>query len=71
MAARATLQSKGIATMNRTALNDSDREQWIDNDEGLYNWWRSSRQSKRAFIRENRAEIDEAINRVRNAEPRR
>lgn len=48
-----------------STLNDSDRAQWIDNDEGLYNWWRSSRQSKRAFIRENRAAISEAINNVR------
>lgn len=48
----------------RDTLNDSDRSQWIDNDEGLYNWWRSSRQSKREFIRENRAEIDQAIRNV-------
>ena len=42
-------------------LNDKDREQWIANDEGLYNWQRSSRQSMRNFIRENRAELDKAI----------
>ena len=42
-------------------LNNTDREQWIDNDEGLYSWWRSSRQSKRQFIKENREEIDAAI----------
>ena len=46
--------------------NDSERGQWIDNDEGLYDWWRSSHQSKRAFIRENRAEIDACIDRVLN-----
>lgn len=45
-------------------MNNTDREQWIDNDEGLYNWWKSSRLSKRAFIKENRAAIDEAINNV-------
>ena len=45
-------------------LNDTDRTEWIDNDEGLYNWWRSSRQSKRQFIRENREELDASINRV-------
>jgi hypothetical protein len=44
--------------------NDTERAQWIDNDEGLYNWWRSSRQSKRQFIRENRAEIDKCIDNV-------
>lgn len=26
----------------------SDRSQWIDNDEGLYPWWKRSRKSKRA-----------------------
>lgn len=45
-------------------MNNGDREQWIDNDEGLYNWWRSSRLSKRKFIQENRAAIDEAIGNV-------
>lgn len=45
-------------------MNDTERAQWVDNDEGLYNWWRSSRQPKRAFIRDNRAEIDSAIERV-------
>lgn len=48
--------------------NDTERAQWVDNDEGLYNWWKSSRQSKRAFIRENRAEIDGAISRVTGGE---
>ena len=50
-------------------LNDHDRAQWIDNDEGLYNWWRSSGQSKRSFIRENRAELTEIINRALNRPP--
>lgn len=45
-------------------MNDTERAQWIDNDEGLYNWWKTSRQSKRAFIRENRAAIDAAISPV-------
>lgn len=49
-------------------MNDTEREQWIDNDEGLYNWWRGTRPriSKRAFVRENRAEITAAIERVTN-----
>ena len=46
------------------SLNDADRAQWIDNDEGLYSWWKSSRQSKRDFIRENRDELTAAINRA-------
>lgn len=45
-------------------MNNSDREQWIDNDEGLYNWWRSSRLPKRQFIRDNKVEIDAAIENV-------
>lgn len=45
-------------------MNDTDRSQWIDNDEGLYDWWRMSRQSKAQFIRENRDEITKAINNV-------
>lgn len=54
--------------MRPRRLNDEDRAQWIDNDEGLYDWWRSSKQSKRKFIRENRAEIDAAIQPVLNNE---
>lgn len=53
----------------RITLNDTDREQWIDNDEGLYDWWRSSRQSKRAFIRENRDELTRLIMAELNREP--
>ena len=51
-------------------LNDRDRTMWIDNDEGLYDWWRSSGLSKRKFIEENRTEIDAVINPVlRNERP--
>jgi len=32
---------------------------------GGYNWWKSSRLSKAEFIRQNRAEIDAAIENVR------
>jgi hypothetical protein len=45
----------------KSRLNNTDREQWIDNDEGLYNWWRSTRLSKRQFIRQNREELDRCI----------
>jgi hypothetical protein len=44
--------------------NDEEREQWIANDEGLYDWQRKSGLSMRAFIRANRAEIDAAIDNV-------
>ena len=50
--------------MKERTLNNADREQWIDNDEGLYNWWNSSRLSKREFIKQNRQDIDAAINSV-------
>ena len=43
-------------------LNDQDRAQWIDNNEGLYLWWKGSRLSKRAFIRQNRNELTTCIN---------
>ena len=42
-------------------MNNRKREQWIDNDEGLYNWKRSTHLSMRAFIKENRTEIDQVI----------
>jgi hypothetical protein len=42
-------------------MNNDERELWINNDEGLYNWWKSSRLSMREFIRENRAELDATI----------
>lgn len=42
-------------------LNDNDRKEWVQNDEGLYRWWKSSGVGLGRFVRENRAEIDEAI----------
>lgn len=39
-------------------------DNWIDNDEGLYDWWRRSKQSKQAFIKENRELLEQCINRV-------
>jgi hypothetical protein len=39
-------------------MNDDDRDQWIENDEGLYDMWKRSGLSKRKFIRKNRAMID-------------
>jgi len=44
------------------------REGWINNDEGLYDWWQSSGLSMRKFIQENRAEIDAAIRKVTTGE---
>jgi hypothetical protein len=49
-------------------MNDTERAQWVDNDEGLYNWKRSTRLPMREFLRQNRAEIDAAISRVISGE---
>jgi len=48
-------------TMDKIRLNDDERKQWVMNDEGLYHWWRRSRQAITVFVRENRAELDEYI----------
>ena len=45
-------------------MNNSEREDWIRNDEGLYSWWKGSRQPIRTFIRDNREAIDEVIENV-------
>jgi hypothetical protein len=45
-------------------MNDSYRSEWIDNDERLYVWWKESGESKRVFIRNNRAEITAIIDRA-------
>ena len=50
-------------------MNDSEREMWVLNDEGLYNDQRHSRLSMTAYIRGNRAELDAYIKRVLDKEP--
>lgn len=45
-------------------MNNEERRQWIQNDEGLYQWWKESRLSLARFIQTNRTEIDRVINRV-------
>lgn len=52
-------------------MNNREREQWINNDEGLYNWWKGSRVSMRKFITDNRVELDRAINRSLGRSPAR
>jgi hypothetical protein len=54
--------------MKQTKLNNSERENWVNNDEGLYNWFKSSRLSMREFIKQNKSELDECILRVLNGE---
>ena len=53
--------------VKRITINDNDREQWVQNDEGLCRWWRGSGLSLRKFIRENREELTEFIMGVLNA----
>jgi hypothetical protein len=53
-----------VATKKFT-INDTDRADWVENDEGLYGWFRRSRMSMRQFVRENRAGIDMRIHEVR------
>lgn len=52
-------------------LNDSDREDWVNNDEGLYSWWKSTGQGITTFVRENRAELSRLILATLNREPAR
>lgn len=42
-------------------MNDTEREMWVLNDEGLHLWQRRSRLGMRQFVRQNRDEIDSYI----------
>lgn len=42
-------------------FNDDDREDWVNNDEVLYQWWRLSKMSLRYFVRQKRRDIDAFI----------
>lgn len=57
--------------MKNSKLTTSDIGQWIDNDEGLYVWWKQSRQKKSRFIKENRDELIRAIRSVLDRPPAR
>ena len=45
-------------------MNDSERRDWVENDEGLYRWWKSYRMPLTKFIRENRKEVDAVIENI-------
>lgn len=53
-----------MARRNDTRMNDRERELWVLNDEGLYLGWKSTRLPIRRFIRENRQELTDCINRA-------
>ena len=43
-------------------MNDRERMQWIDNDEGLYSLWRHSAMAKSVFVQEYREILTRYIN---------
>lgn len=49
-------------------ITTKEIELWLDNDEGLYNWFRRSRLSKREFIKQHRNELKECISSVVSGE---
>ena len=55
------MQHAPVPKPNTPRLNDDERRLWVLNDEGLYSWFTCSRQSMRAFLKDNRAEIDACI----------
>ena len=42
-------------------MNRDERVEWVQNNEGLYRWWKSTRMSIYKFVVEYRTEIDKAI----------
>lgn len=50
-------------------LNDEERTQWVENDEGLYSWWKSTGKGITTFVRENREELDKHIRTVLERSP--
>lgn len=55
-------------TKRRNTINDDDRQQWVDNDEGLQRMWLASGKGITVWVRENRSMIDEVIKAVRDGE---
>jgi hypothetical protein len=51
-------------------MNDRQRQEYVDNDEGLYDAQRRSGQPRREWVRENRALIDEVIENVASGKNR-
>jgi len=52
----------------RQTINDEDRKEWVQNDEGLYRMFRNWRggYALGSFVRAHRKEIDEVIVNVRD-----
>lgn len=47
--------------MKARELDEEEIEQWVMNDEGLYNWWRGSKLPLSRFVHENRTVLTQAI----------
>lgn len=45
-------------------MNDQERRDWVQNDEGLYQWWTSTGMSLARFIQRHRDEIDQVTKNV-------
>ena len=52
-------------------MNDTERRQWVENDEELYTRWRSSGVGLYQYVRENREGIDKVIEIVTGRKPKR
>lgn len=46
-------------------MNESDRAQWVNNDESLYKWWKSTGLSMRGFCRTHKEALDQHIAKAR------
>jgi hypothetical protein len=51
---------------NKLRHNDKEREQWVQNDEGLYDLWVASKRGITLWIKYNRKLIDSVIDNVLN-----
>jgi len=51
-------------------MNDFQREQWIMNDEGLYDMWKRSHKGITTYVRQNRKLIDELVTPIISGEKR-
>ena len=45
-------------------MNDNERKQWVQNDDGLYNDWRASRLPLTVYVRAHREWLDTVIQKV-------
>lgn len=51
-------------------MNDEQREDWVENDEGLYDRFKASGKTLSVWVRENRALIDACAGKVSSGEER-